>query len=142
MLNNIANALTLSRILVIPIIVLLIYMKGPFSCWLAFFLFSLASITDYFDGYFARIRKEVSNLGIFLDPIADKLLVSSVILILTSKGIISNFEIRTLTTNINICVFWDKKIYQFHIFIIFKFLVDLVIAEEIGLIFCFPSISC
>ena len=60
---------------------------------MAFFLFSLASITDYFDGYFARIRKEVSNLGIFLDPIADKLLVSSVILILTSKGIISNFEI-------------------------------------------------
>ena len=93
MLNNIANALTLSRILVIPIIVLLIYMRGPFSCWLAFFLFSIASITDYFDGYFARIRKEISNLGIFLDPIADKLLVASVILILTSKGIISNFEI-------------------------------------------------
>ena len=93
MLNNISNALTLSRILIIPVIVILIYMKGPLSGWIAFILFCLAGITDYFDGYFARIRKEISNLGTFLDPIADKLLVASVILILTSKGIISNFEI-------------------------------------------------
>jgi len=92
MLFNISNILTLSRILVIPIIVLLIYMTGPLSGWIAFILFCLASITDYFDGYFARIRKEVSNLGTFLDPIADKLLVSAVILILTSKGIINNWE--------------------------------------------------
>ena len=68
-------------------------MKAPLSGWIAFILFCLAGITDYFDGYFARIRKEISNLGTFLDPIADKLLVASVILILTSKGIISNFEI-------------------------------------------------
>ena len=78
---------------VIPIIVTLIYMKGPASAWTAFILFSLAGITDYFDGYFARMRKEISNLGTFLDPIADKLLVASVILILTSKEIISNYEI-------------------------------------------------
>ena len=93
MFLNLSNALTISRILIIPIIVLLIYMQGPLSGWTAFILFCLASITDYFDGYFARIRKEISKLGIFLDPIADKLLVASVILILTSKGIISNFEI-------------------------------------------------
>ena len=93
MLSSLSNALTLSRILVIPIIVILIYMKGPVSGLTAFILFCLAGITDYFDGYFARIRKEISTLGIFLDPIADKLLVASVILILTSKEIISNFEI-------------------------------------------------
>ena len=93
MLPNLSNALTISRILVIPIIVILIYMKGPASGWTAFILFCLAGITDYFDGYFARIRKEISNLGTFLDPIADKLLVASVILILTSKEIISNYEI-------------------------------------------------
>ena len=93
MLPSLSNALTLSRILVIPIIVVLIYMKGPFYAWAAFILFCLAGITDYYDGYFARIRKEISKLGIFLDPIADKLLVASVILILTSKEIISNFEI-------------------------------------------------
>jgi len=93
MLFSLSNILTLSRILIIPIIVILIYMQGTLSGWTAFILFCLAGITDYFDGYFARIRKEISKLGIFLDPIADKLLVSSVILILTSKEIISNFEI-------------------------------------------------
>ena len=89
---NISNLLTLSRILVIPIIVLCIYLKSPLYGWLAFSLFCLASITDYFDGYLARIRNEVSNLGTFLDPIADKLLVASVILILTSKEIITDWE--------------------------------------------------
>ena len=89
---NLANILTICRILVIPIIVALIYLKSPFYGWLAFVLFCLASITDYFDGYIARIRNEVSNLGTFLDPIADKLLVASVILILTSKEVIADWE--------------------------------------------------
>jgi cardiolipin synthase len=89
---NLANILTICRILVIPIIVALIYLKSPFYGWLAFILFCLASITDYFDGYIARIRNEVSNLGTFLDPIADKLLVASVILILTSKEVITDWE--------------------------------------------------
>ena len=89
---NISNILTLSRIIVIPIILALIYLKGPFFGWIAFILFCMAGITDYFDGYIARIRNEVSNLGTFLDPIADKLLVASVILILTSKNIITGWE--------------------------------------------------
>ena len=54
MLPNLSNALTISRILIIPIILILIYMKGPLSGWTAFILFCLAGITDYFDGYFAR----------------------------------------------------------------------------------------
>ena len=89
---NISNALTLIRVAVIPIIVVCIYLKSPFFGWTAFVLFCLASITDYFDGYLARIRNEVTNFGTFLDPIADKLLVASVILILTSKGIIADWE--------------------------------------------------
>ena len=52
----------------------------------------MASITDYFDGYLARTRNEITNFGTFLDPIADKLLVASVILILTSKGVIADWE--------------------------------------------------
>jgi len=89
---NISNILTISRIVVIPIIVAFIYLKSPWYGWLAFILFCVASITDYFDGYIARIRNEVSNLGTFLDPIADKLLVAAVILILTSKEVITDWE--------------------------------------------------
>jgi len=89
---NLSNLLTLSRIIVIPIIVLLIYLQSSFFGWIAFILFCLASITDFFDGYFARIRNEITNLGTFLDPIADKLLVASVILILTSKEVIADWE--------------------------------------------------
>tara|TARA_B100000212_G_C27326993_1_gene512807 strand:- start:721 stop:1230 length:510 start_codon:yes stop_codon:yes gene_type:complete len=77
---------------IIPIIVLCIYLKSPFFGWTAFILFCLASITDYFDGYIARIRNEVTNFGTFLDPIADKLLVAAVILILTSKGVIADWD--------------------------------------------------
>ena len=89
---NISNILTISRIVVIPIIVACIYLKSPWYGWIAFTLFCVASITDYFDGYLARIRNEVSNLGTFLDPIADKLLVAAVILILTSKKVITDWE--------------------------------------------------
>ena len=89
---NISNILTLLRIAVIPIIVFCIYMKEPYFGWIAFFLFCLASITDYFDGYIARLRNEITNFGTFLDPIADKLLVAAVILILTSKGVIKDWD--------------------------------------------------
>ncbi len=89
---NISNLLTLARIIVIPIIVLCIYINNPFYGWVAFILFCIASITDYFDGYIARIRNEVTNFGTFLDPIADKLLVAAVVLILTSKEVIADWE--------------------------------------------------
>jgi len=89
---NISNLLTIARLLVIPIIVICIYLTNPFYGWIAFFLFCLASITDYFDGYIARIRNEITNFGTFLDPIADKLLVAAVILILTSKEVIADWE--------------------------------------------------
>ena len=89
---NLSNLLTLIRVAIIPIIVLCIYLKSPIFGWTAFFLFCLASITDYFDGYLARIRNEITNFGTFLDPIADKLLVAAVILILTSKGVIADWE--------------------------------------------------
>ncbi len=89
---NLSNFLTITRIVVIPIIVICIYLKSPIFGWTAFVLFCLASITDYFDGYLARIRDEVTNFGTFLDPIADKLLVAAVLLILTSKGVIADWD--------------------------------------------------
>ena len=93
MLFNLSNLLTLSRIAIIPIILIAIIVDTKLSVWIAFFLFMLAGITDFADGYLARLRREQTNFGTFLDPIADKLLVASVILVLTSKGIISNWTI-------------------------------------------------
>ena len=98
---NLPIFLTLSRIFAVPILLVVLlshvynskHQIDDLSIIFATLIFLVASITDYFDGYFARRRQQVTTVGILLDPIADKLLVASVILILTSKEIISNFEI-------------------------------------------------
>ena len=82
MYQNLPNILTLSRIVVIPIIVLLFFIDG--NRWLILIIFSIAGITDFFDGYIARSQKKISKVGIFLDPVADKLLVATVILMLVA----------------------------------------------------------
>jgi CDP-diacylglycerol--glycerol-3-phosphate 3-phosphatidyltransferase len=83
MKKNLPNILTISRIIVIPIIVATFYIEdSKLAHKLAAGLFLLASITDFFDGYLARAWSMQSNLGRFLDPIADKLLVGAVILML------------------------------------------------------------
>ncbi len=86
MLTSLPNLLTLLRIVIIPVLVALFYFPGDLTRWLACGLFAIAGITDYFDGYLARHRNEVSPLGRFLDPIADKLLVAAVILMLVGRG--------------------------------------------------------
>ena len=84
MVTSLPNLLTISRILVIPVIVGTFYLEGNAVRWVACVLFVAAAITDFFDGYFARRRNSVSSLGRFLDPIADKLLVAAVLLMLTA----------------------------------------------------------
>ena len=88
---NLPNIITLFRIAIIPIILIMIITKGTTNGWVAFILFCIAGISDFFDGYLARIRKEQTSFGEILDPIADKLLVASVILILTAKGTIEGW---------------------------------------------------
>jgi len=80
------NTLTLFRIAAVPIIVILMLFPNRVSCWVAALLFSAAAITDYLDGYFARRFGLVSNLGKVMDPVADKLLVSSAFIMLTALG--------------------------------------------------------
>lgn len=80
------NTLTLFRIAAVPIIVILMLFPNRVSCWVAAILFSAAAITDYLDGYFARRFGLVSNLGKVMDPVADKLLVSSAFIMLTALG--------------------------------------------------------
>ncbi len=80
---SLPNLLTLSRIFAVPILVALLWYPGWEPGWLSGFgLYCLMGITDYFDGYVARARGTVSKLGIFLDPIADKIMVAAVILML------------------------------------------------------------
>ncbi|WP_106639733.1 CDP-diacylglycerol--glycerol-3-phosphate 3-phosphatidyltransferase [Allosphingosinicella vermicomposti] len=84
------NILTLSRIITVPILVFLLWPGGGwFDYALAFAVYCLMGITDYFDGYLARARGTVSRLGVFLDPIADKIMVAAVILMLVFIGTIS-----------------------------------------------------
>jgi cardiolipin synthase len=83
MLTSLPNLLTLSRIGVIPVL-LLLYLNQPWTRWAALFLFIAAGVTDWLDGYLARNRGQMSAIGRFLDPIADKLLVSAVIFLLVA----------------------------------------------------------
>jgi cardiolipin synthase len=83
---NLPNVLTISRIVIIPLIIATFYVDNAFTRWLACGLFITAGVTDYLDGYFARKMEIVSKLGQFLDPIADKLLVASLLLMLAASG--------------------------------------------------------
>ena len=84
MLTNIPNLLTLSRIASIPLLVGFFYIGSPLGNWLGLGLLIFAGATDFFDGYLARVMQQQSLLGKFLDPIADKLLVASLILMLVA----------------------------------------------------------
>lgn len=86
MLRQLPNLLTISRILVIPVMVAAFYFDDPLKYWVAASLFLYASVTDFFDGYLARKMEVVSKVGKFLDPIADKLLVGVVIVLLVWDG--------------------------------------------------------
>ena len=80
MLTDLPNLLTLSRICAIPIMVVLAALRTPGGDLAACVVFSLAGITDYFDGKLARDRQMTSDLGRMLDPIADKLLVAAALM--------------------------------------------------------------
>jgi len=86
---NIPNMLTYGRILAVPLIVVCFFIEGELETsdlarWMALALFVLASVTDYLDGYLARIWKQTSNIGRMLDPIADKLLVATCLMLLAA----------------------------------------------------------
>ena len=85
-LTTLPNILTLSRIACIPVIVALFFVPAGWAAWLACAVFSLAAMTDYLDGYLARQREQVSAFGKLLDPIADKMLVAAVLLLLVGSG--------------------------------------------------------
>ena len=95
---NLPNILTYARILAVPLIVVCFFLEGrlqssDFARWLSFAIFVVASLTDFLDGYLARRWKQTSNIGRMLDPIADKLVVSVVLLLLAAEGSIAGWSL-------------------------------------------------
>lgn len=97
MLSSLPNLLTLSRIVVIPLLLASLYLPGDLGSWVPLGLFVAAGITDFLDGYFARRYRQTSNLGRFMDPVADKLLVASVLLVLVGIGRIGEWDLIPAT---------------------------------------------
>lgn len=82
---NIPNSLTLLRIFLIPVFIVVFYLPFKWHHQVAAFLFTLAAVTDLLDGYLARRLGQISKLGAFLDPVADKLMVAIVLVLLVQK---------------------------------------------------------
>ncbi|MCI4680251.1 CDP-diacylglycerol--glycerol-3-phosphate 3-phosphatidyltransferase [Rhodoblastus acidophilus] len=91
---NLPNILTFGRVLIVPAVVACLFWPDNFTLrWTALGLFVVAAVTDFFDGYLARAWEQQSALGRMLDPIADKLLVSAVLLILVADGTIKSWSL-------------------------------------------------
>ena len=82
---SLPNLLTLSRIFAVPILVFLLWKPAPYDYLITFVLYCIVGITDYFDGYLARAQGRISRLGQFLDPIADKIMVAAVLVMLMAS---------------------------------------------------------
>lgn len=89
MLTDLPNLLTLSRIAAIPVLVVLVALRDPHANLAACAVFAVAGITDYLDGRLARMRRQISDFGRMLDPIADKLLVGATLMLLAGHDRLS-----------------------------------------------------
>lgn len=92
-MKNLPNLLTAFRIGMVPLLVMVMFIPANSARWFALFLFSLAAITDFFDGYLARKHSTQSDLGTLLDPIADKFLVLASLLMLIAIGTLSGLNV-------------------------------------------------
>ncbi|MEZ5774750.1 MAG: CDP-diacylglycerol--glycerol-3-phosphate 3-phosphatidyltransferase [Hyphomicrobiaceae bacterium] len=91
---NLPNLITYGRIAAVPAVVAcLFFLEGDLAWWSALVIFILAAVSDYFDGFLARYWNQQSALGRMLDPIADKLLVGAVLLVLVDEGIIAGWSL-------------------------------------------------
>ena len=90
---QIPNTLTIGRIILVPIFVISFYIPGFLGDLIPFFIFVLASFTDFLDGLLARLYKEESKLGELLDPIADKIMVATALVLLVMNETIQHYEV-------------------------------------------------
>ena len=90
---KIPNILTIGRIILVPFFIGTFYLPGAMGDWIPFFIFVLASFTDFLDGLLARLYKEESKLGELLDPVADKIIVGSALVLLVMDDTIKDYEV-------------------------------------------------
>ena len=90
---KIPNILTIGRIVLVPIFIFTFYFPGLLGDLIPLFIFLLASFTDFLDGLLARLYKEESKLGELLDPIADKIIVATALVLLVMNNTINNYEV-------------------------------------------------
>jgi len=90
---KIPNILTIGRIVIVPIFIFTFYLPGFLGDLIPFIIFLLASFTDFLDGLLARLYKEESKLGELLDPIADKIIVATALVLLVMNNTINNYEV-------------------------------------------------
>lgn len=83
---NTANKLTMLRVIMIPVFMVALYLNFPFNNIVALVIFILASVTDFIDGYVARNFNQITDFGKFMDPLADKLLVTAAMLWFVEAG--------------------------------------------------------
>lgn len=81
--------MTVSRLFLLPVMVWLLYIPAAWAAWLCLFLYMIAATTDYLDGYTARKLNQISDFGTFLDPISDKIFVSTLLIMLVANGTIT-----------------------------------------------------
>ena len=93
MLKKIPNILTIGRIILVPFFVVAFYLPGFYGDLTAFAIFVIASFTDFLDGMLARMMGEESKLGELLDPIADKIIVATSLILLVMDGTIRHYEV-------------------------------------------------
>ena len=93
MLKKIPNILTIGRIIIVPFFVVAFYLPGFYGDLTACVLFVVASFTDFLDGMLARMLGEESKLGELLDPVADKIIVATALILLVMNGTISRYEV-------------------------------------------------
>lgn len=92
-MKNIANMLTMARILLLPVIILLLFVHANWASWSVLVLYILGALTDWLDGWVARKYNQVSAFGTFLDPISDKIFVVTILLMLIATDRIEDLMV-------------------------------------------------
>ena len=107
---NTANKLTMLRVALIPVFLILLYLRFPFHMYFALTVFILASVTDFVDGYIARHYNQVTDFGKFMDPLADKVLVMAALLWFVREFAVTALRLIAVERGRVIAAAWSGKV--------------------------------